>query len=244
LSFDEVHTHSEQRDMQVSGTWLVDDKGQHSSFKLAYDGDDVGATLTALNFAGVIKGGKAHTEAQLDWPGPPTAFALARAAGSMSFEIKDGRLLDVEPGAGRILGLLSFQALPRRLLLDFSDLFRKGFSFDSLAGNFTIEDGNAQTDNLYMDGPSARIEARGRVGLAAEDYDQRVTVTPNVSGGLPVAGALAAGVGAGAALFLAEKLLKPGIDKMTRAEYRVTGSWANPDVERITSTDQGKKPGE
>ena len=243
LSFDEVHAHSAQRDMKVTGTWLESDKGQRSSFKLSYDGEDVGATLTALNFAGVIKDGKVHTDFQLDWPGPPTAFALAKAAGSVSFEIKDGRLLDVEPGAGRILGLLSFQALPRRLLLDFSDLFQKGFAFDTLAGNFTIEDGNAQTDNLHMDGPSARIEARGRVGLAAEDYDQRVTVTPNVSGGLPVAGALAAGVGAGAALFLAEKLLKPGIDKMTRAEYRVTGSWANPTVERITTTDQGKKPG-
>ena len=243
LSFDDIHTHSVHRDMKVSGTWLENDKGQRSSFKLAYDGDDVGATLTDLNFAGVIKGGKVHTDLQLDWQGPPTAFALAKAKGSLSFEIKDGRLLDVEPGAGRVLGLLSFQALPRRLLLDFSDLFQKGFTFDTLAGSFTIEDGNAQTDNLHMDGPSAHIEAHGRVGLAAEDYDQRVIVIPNVTGGLPVAGAIAGGVGAGAALFLAEKLFKPGIDKMTRAEYRVTGPWANPTVKRITTAGQGKKPG-
>lgn len=233
LSFEKVHTHSPQREMNISGAWLVGDKDQRSTFLLDYDGEDAGATLSALGFADMLSGGTAHTELQLDWPGPPTAFALAKASGSLSFEIKDGRLLEVEPGAGRILGLLSFQALPRRLLLDFSDLFRKGFAFDSLSGSFTIENGNAQTDNLRMDGPSARIEARGRVGLAAEDYDQRVTVTPNVTGGLPVAGVLAGGVGAGAALFLMEKMLKPGIDKMTRAEYRVTGSWTDPTVERI-----------
>ena len=150
----------------------------------------------------------------------------------------------MEPGAGRILGLLSVQALPRRLLGDFSDLFRKGFYFDTLAGSFAIENGNAQTDNLHMVGPSARIETRGRLGLAAEDYDQRVTVIPNFSAGLPVAGVLAAGVGAGAALLLAEKILKPGIDKITQVEYRITGPWANPNVERLTlGTGGGQKGG-
>jgi uncharacterized protein (TIGR02099 family) len=252
LRFDEVHAHSDQRDLQINGTWQATGDGQESSIALAYSGEDTGATLTALGYAGVIKGGKAHTDMKLNWQGPPTAFTLAKAAGSISFKIKDGRLLDVEPGAGRILGLLSFQALPRHLLLDFSDLFQKGFSFDSLAGDFTIENGNAQTDNLRMEGPSALIEARGRVGLAAEDYDQLVTVIPNVSGGLPMAGvvaggvsagALTGGVGAGAALLLMQKLLKPGIDKMTQVEYKVTGPWSNPTVERLGVIERNKKSG-
>jgi len=241
LSFDDIHTHSVQRDLKISGEWMMKDDQPQSSFKVAYDGDDAGKSLTALGFAGMIKNGKTHADLQLNWPGSPADFVLAKAKGSISFEIKDGRLLDVEPGAGRILGLLSFQALPRRLTLDFSDLFQKGFSFDSLAGSFTIEKGNAYTDNLYMDGPAARIEARGRVGLAAEDYDQRVTVIPSVSAGLPVAGALAGGVGAGAALWLVEKILKPGIDKITKVDYRVTGPWANPTVARITASGQDKQ---
>lgn len=241
LSFDDIHSHSAQRDLKISGEWVMKDDRPQSSFKVVYDGDDAGNSLTALGFAGMIKNGETHTDLQLNWPGSPADFVLAKASGSISFEIKDGRLLDVEPGAGRILGLLSFQALPRRLTLDFSDLFQKGFSFDSLAGSFTIEKGNAYTDNLYMDGPAARIEARGRVGLAAEDYDQRVTVIPSISAGLPVAGALAGGVGAGAALFLVEKLLKPGIDKITKVDYRVTGPWANPTVVRITASGQDKQ---
>jgi len=238
LIFDDIHAHSPQRNLKVSGQWVMEDDQPRSSFQVTYKGDDAGNTLTALGFAGMIKGGKTDTEFKLQWPGSPADFALARAVGSIHFEIKDGRLLDVEPGAGRILGLLSFQALPRRLTLDFSDLFRKGFSFDTLAGSFTIEKGNAFTDNMYMDGPAARIEAHGRVGLAAEDYDQRVTVIPNVSAGLPVAGALAGGIGGGAAMWLVEKILKPGIDKITKVDYEVTGPWANPTVTRITTAGQ------
>ncbi|MEJ2564410.1 MAG: YhdP family protein [Gammaproteobacteria bacterium] len=243
LHFDDIHTHSAQRDLKASGQWIMADEQAQSSFKVAYNGQDAGGTLTSLGFAGMIKGGRTHTDFQLKWPGAPADFALARAMGSINLEIKDGRLLDVEPGAGRILGLLSFQALPRRLLLDFSDLFQKGFSFDTLAGSFTIEKGNAYTDNLYMEGPAARIDARGRVGLAAEDYDQRVTVIPSVSAGLPIAGALAGGVGAGAAMWLVEKLIKPGIDKITKVEYQVTGPWADPTVTRITAGGQSKQAG-
>jgi uncharacterized protein (TIGR02099 family) len=241
LIFDDIHAHSPQRTLKVSGQWVMEDDQPRSSFQVTYKGDDAGNTLTTLGFAGMIKGGKTDTNFKLQWPGSPADFALARAVGSINFEIKDGRLLDVEPGAGRILGLLSFQALPRRLTLDFSDLFQKGFSFDTLAGSFTIEKGNAFTDNMYMDGPAARIEAHGRVGLSAEDYDQRVTVIPNVSAGLPVAGALAGGIGGGAAMWLVEKILKPGIDKITKVDYQVTGPWANPTVTRITSAGQDLK---
>ena len=238
LSFEDIHAHSPQRDLKVSGQWVMEDDQPRSSFQAAYKGEDAGNTLTALGFAGMIKGGKTDTDFKLTWPGSPADFALAKAVGSINFKIKDGRLLDVEPGAGRILGLLSFQALPRRLTLDFSDLFQKGFGFDTLAGSFTIEKGNAFTDNMYMEGPAARIEAHGRVGLAAEDYDQRVTVIPNLSAGLPVAGALAGGIGGGAAMWLVEKILKPGIDKITKVDYQVTGPWANPTVTRITTAGQ------
>lgn len=250
LVFDEVHGHSEQQDLKIGGKWTVENGQAQSSFTLAYDGEDTGAALTSLGFAGIIKGGRAHTDMRLTWPGSPADFSMVQAAGTLSFEVKDGRLLDVDPGAGRILGLLSFQALPRRLIFDFSDLFQKGFAFDKLAGSFAIEKGNAVTDNLVMAGPSARIEARGRVGLAAEDYDQRVMVIPNVSGGLPMAGAVAGsvgagaltgGVGVGATLLLMQKYIRPGIDKMTQVEYQVTGPWANPTVERLTAIEEQKK---
>ena len=217
----------------IYGRWEQVNGVQRSAFNLAFESDDVGETLRAAGYADVIKAGKMHTGMDLIWPGSPADFALARAQGTIALKIKDGRLLEVSPGAGRILGLLSFQALPRRLTLDFSDLFQKGFAFDRIEGNFAVENGNALTDNLTMDGPSAHITARGRIGLAAEDYDQRVTVSPNVSGGLPLAGAIAGGVVTGAALLLVERLFKPQIDSVGRVEYQVTGPWTAPRVERV-----------
>lgn len=219
--------------VEARGRWELADGGPRSAFELAFDSADMGETLRSLGYADVVKDGKMHTDMKLAWPGSPADFALAAAAGTVAFKITDGRLLEVNPGAGRILGLLSFQALPRRLSLDFSDLFQKGWTFDTLAGDFAVENGVARTDNLTMDGPAARIVARGRVGLAAEDYDQHVTVIPNVSAGLPLAGALAGGVATGAALLLVERLLKERIDEMGRVEYQVTGPWTAPVVERI-----------
>ena len=156
----------------------------------------------------------------------------------MQLNIDKGRFLDIEPKAGRLFGLLSLQTLPRRLSLDFSDLFSKGLSFDEISGDFTIEDGNAYTNNLAMEGPSAEIVVTGRTGLSRKDYDQLVTVTPQVSDSLPIASALFGpiGLGIGAVLFLAGEMfdsIPRQIDKLLRYQYTITGSWDNPVIERI-----------
>ena len=151
----------------------------------------------------------------------------------MHLKITDGRVLEIDPGAGRIFGLISLQALPRRLSLDFSDMFRKGFSFDKIEGDFILKGGVATTENLVMEGPAARLEAQGKIGLSARNYDQVVTVTPNVSSSLPVAGAVVGGMGVGAAILLAQQLLEPEIDKATRVKYSVTGQWDDPVIKRL-----------
>lgn len=219
--------------LDLRGSWEAENGRQQSAFSLSFDSRDVGETLRSLGYADVVKDGKMHTDMNLTWVGSPADFALARAAGSVTISLGEGRLLDVNPGAGRMLGLLSLQALPRRLSLDFSDLFQKGLAFDRIEGNFAVGNGVARTDNLTMDGPAARIVARGKVGLATEDYDQRVAVIPKVSAGLPLAGALAGGVAGGAAALLVERLLKRQIDQIGRVEYQVTGPWTAPVVERI-----------
>ena len=108
-----------------------------------------------------------------------------------------------------MFGMLSIQTLPRRLLLDFSDVFKAGFGFDRLKGTFTIEDGDAYTNNLYMEGPAARVDIAGRTGLALQNYDQLVTVTPHVAETLPVLGILTATPQVGAAILAIQKLFQP-----------------------------------
>ncbi len=242
LRFDQIELAANVMYFKAQGEWLVSHEGQQTSvFKLSFDSRDLGKALSRLGYADSIKEGKGHVELNAHWPGSPMSFTVKKLRGTMAINIEKGRLLDVEPGAGRIFGLLSLQALPRRLSLDFSDIFKKGFSFDRIKGAFVIADGEATTRDLEMKSPAAKITAKGRVGLLAHDYDQEVTVMPHIiTTGLPVAGAVAGGLGVGVAILLAEQLLKTGADKVAQIKYTVTGSWDAPVVELLREGKAGK----
>lgn len=215
--------------ISASGDWLLDERGaQSSDFNLIFDSTDLGKALSQLGFAESINEGEGHIEFSARWEGAPMSFSREKAAGSMSLRIDNGRLVDIEPGAGRVFGLVNLRALPRRLSLDFSDIFNKGFAFDRIRGSFTFSKGIATTRDLKIKGPAAKIEINGEINLVERSYDQIVTVMPEVSSGLPVAGAVVGGVGVGAAILLAEQLFKPEIEKATRVRYSVTGPWDDP----------------
>lgn len=225
-------------DLSAQGNWTLRDKREASRFDVEVHGGNLGRMLTAFGYSGNIEGGETHGEINANWPGSPMDFKLEKVEGSLSLRIGEGQLVKFEPGAGRVFGLLNLHALPRRLTLDFSDLFKRGFSFDRIEGHFTLIDSDAYTQDLVIEGPSARIDISGRIGLAVHDYDQLVTVTPEVSSGLPVAGALAGGPAVGAALFLADKLLGKQFQDIARYQYSVTGSWEDPEFHRLSRDEQ------
>lgn len=233
LRVDGLEIVSSDARITASGEWLHRDRGGLSRFDIELSSRDLGAALRRLGYQGGIAEGKTKMRLGVRWAGPPSAFALGRVDGRLELKVEKGRLLEISPGAGRVFGLLSLQALPRRLTLDFNDLFMKGFSFDRIEGQFTIDDGNAYTNDLTMDGPAARIEVSGRTGLAERDYDQFVTIIPHMSSTLSVAGALAGGPQVGAALAIVQKLFESKIERMTQYQYSVTGSWEDPKVERL-----------
>ncbi len=219
----------------ATGNWRYSHGKQISQFKIALHSPDLGKMLHALDYdRAALEGGDTQLSIDAVWKGSPSEFSLDRMNGVLNLKVTNGRLVSVSPGAaGRIFGLLSLQALPRRLKLDFSDLFKKGFTYDRIEGVFTIDNGDAYTNDLTMLSPAARIDIAGRVGLAAEDYDQVVTITPEVGTTLPIAGAIAAGPLGAAAAFLAQNLFKTQIDKAIKYQYLVTGSWDNPTIERL-----------
>lgn len=219
--------------MTARGGWYVRGNQQQSNLIMHLQSTDIGRTLTALDYVGGIDKGKGGIDFELNWPGSFIDVDAQGIQGNLTMSLKDGYVLDVNPGAGRMFGLLSIQALPRRLLLDFSDVFKKGFGFDRIKGNFKIEGGNAYTDNLYMEGPAARVDIRGRAGLAQKDYDQLVTVTPHVGDTLPLLGVLAATPQVGAAILAVQKLFKPQIDDVARNQYTITGSWNEPLIKKV-----------
>src|SRR5690606_17151649 len=163
--------------------------------------------------------------------GSPAGFRIADLQGSLSIAIKDGQLVEVEPGAGRVLGLLSVAELPRRLLLDFRDLFSKGFAFNRIGGTVAFAGGQARSDDMNIDGPAAEIRIRGSADLRARTFDQHIDVLPKSGHLLTVAGALAGGPVGAAVGALTNAVLRKPRGEMGAKSYRVTGPRADRKVD-------------
>ena len=217
-----------------SGQWTVDAAGaQQSSLKASIKSGDVEKSLQALGYAAGLTGDKGQIDADLGWRDGPLGDVTRTLSGKIKVDLEDGQLVDVKPGAGRVFGLLSLSALPRRLLLNFSDVFSKGFHYDSIQGDFTVQDGDAYTQDLQLKGPAARITLIGRTGLAKRDFDEAMIVDPNVGSSLPVVGALAGGVGVGAVVFLLTELFRKPITAAGQSRYHLTGTWDNPLLTKV-----------
>ncbi len=224
--------------VSAQGEWRAKDAGV-SRIKGTLASIDVQGTLAALGYADVIQARSGKMDFDLTWLGAPTNAALAQVIGHVQLSLEKGQVIGLKPGAGRVLGLASIAALPRRLALDFSDLTDKGLAFDSVHGDFDLRDGNAYTENVLLKGPAAEIGLIGRVGLKNKDYDQTAVVTGSVGNSLsiPVASTLVCGPVCGAAALLFTQVFKQPLKGLARGYYRITGSWDNPTVERIKSAD-------
>jgi uncharacterized protein (TIGR02099 family) len=222
--------------LKAHGEWRGKDAGL-GRIEGQITSSDVEGALAQLGAPDVISAKTGRLDFDLNWVGAPTALAFSDSIGRVQLDLEKGQLLGVKPGAGRVLGLASLTALPRRLALDFSDLTDKGLAFDSARGSFDFHGGNARTDDVLIRGPAAEIGLIGRIGLKTHDYDQTAVVTGNV-GGLPMAGlaagAFAAGPVVGGAVLLFTQVFKQPLKGLARAYYRITGSWENPTIERIS----------
>jgi uncharacterized protein YhdP len=158
-------------------------------------------------------------------------------------QITDGTILESEPGVARLFGLLTLQNLPRRLSLDFSDIFRKGFIFDSISANVKADNGVLYSDNFKMSGPAAEVLMDGQVSIADQTQDLHVLVKPRVSDSLSLA-ALVGGPLVGAVAFIAQKILKDPLNKILTSEYQLIGTWENPEEVPIENSNKILYPDE
>lgn len=230
----------------AQGRWQQFENEAHSRFSVTFNSDDVAGLLSELQYQPVIDARNAQVDVNIEWPADPLGFSRNLMEGNMMLSTGRGQLREVEPGAaGRVFGLLSLAAIPRRLSLDFSDLFDEGLAFNSISGRFDFADGIAHTDDLRLQAQSAVINIQGPVNLVERTYDQTVKITPNVSSTLPLAGAVAGGpvgLGVGTAIMLADRLVGRVFDRdivdFISYRYRLTGPWNDPEMDLITSNDQ------
>lgn len=184
-----------------------------------------------------FEGGALQASAQLHWDGAPFAFNLASLSGKAQITMGKGSLTEVEPGVGRLLGLLDIQRLPSRFSLDFRDMMGKGIAFDEITGTFQLDHGVVQTQDTIVKAAAMVAGIQGKTDLVKQTHDQTVTVIPNLRSALPVVGAAVGGIGGGAVVLLLNSLTEKDAAEKLRSSggfhYRVTGDWKNPTVEEV-----------
>jgi uncharacterized protein YhdP len=233
LRMDEFTTAGGKQRLTASGSWSGRGASARTQLKLDADSDDIGALLDGFGFGGQVGGGKGRFGVEANWRGGPGEFDTATVGARLSVDAHDGHLLEIEPGAGRVLGLLGVAQLRRRLTLDFSDIFSKGFAFDRIQGNAQLAQGQLRTDDLRVRGPAAEIHVRGTTDLRNQRFDQTVDVLPKSGGILTAVGALAGGPVGAAVGAVANAVLDKPMRGIGAKSYRVTGPWASPKVEVI-----------
>ena len=235
-----------KRRIDVSGDWSGRGAGSRTRLNATVASDDFGALLNDFGAGGRLAGGKGDARFDASWAGSPMAFQLAALDGTLRVDVKNGRLVEVEPGGtGRVLGLLSLTQLPRRLSLDFRDFFSKGFAFNKLGGTVKFGGGSARSNDFAIDGPAASINIRGAANLRAQTFDQTIEVLPKAGNLLTAVGAIAGGPVGAAVGAVANAVLQKPLGQAAAKNYRVTGPWKDPKVEVVerTGTSSRSTPG-
>jgi uncharacterized protein (TIGR02099 family) len=231
-----IATRAASFNIDGDGAWQVERESadrQYTRLKFALASNNVKDTLVQLGYDPVIDAKGARVGVDIVWPDAPGGDFLQQASGEINVAIDNGQVLNLEPGSGRLLGLLSVTALPRRLALDFRDVFNKGLAFDAIRGDFRLSAGSAWTCNLGLEGPAASLAMVGKTGLVNRDYEQLAVVRPEVSNVLAVGGAVLGGPVGGATMLLISQLFRKPLSTLGESYYRMTGPWDAPVVTRI-----------
>lgn len=214
---------------------------RRTALQLKLEIEDAGALLARLGMPGVVRGGQGSLTGQVAWLGSPLALHPPSLNGALQLALERGQFLQADPGLAKLLGVLSLQALPRRLTLDFRDIFSEGFAFDSVRGSARIAQGVISSDNLQMRGINAVVFLDGSADLGQETQDLSALVIPelNAGGASLMASLVNPAVGLGS--FVAQYLIGKPLRAAATQQFHVSGSWYDPKVEKV-EPDTAKLP--
>ncbi len=194
---------------------------------------DSGQLLTRFGMKDVVRRGKGRMDGQVSWLGSPLTLDYPTMNGNFYINVEGGQFLKADPGLAKLLGVLSLQSLPRRLALDFRDVFTEGFAFDFLRGDITVQQGIAATNNLQMKGVNAAVLMEGKADIARETQDIKVVVVPEINAGTASLVATVINPAIGLGTFLAQMFLRQPLIKAATQEFHIDGTWADPRITRV-----------
>jgi uncharacterized protein (TIGR02099 family) len=227
--------------LNATGNWQARATGERRQVAMNFrlDVADSGELLKRFGMAGVVRKGSGKLEGQVGWSGSPLALDYPTLNGQFNVNLESGQFLKADPGLAKLLGVLSLQSLPRRLTLDFRDVFSDGFSFDFVRGDVRIEQGLALTNNLQMKGVNAAVLMEGSADIAKETQDLKVVVIPEINAGTASLIATVINPAIGLGTFLAQLFLRRPLIQSNTQEFHVDGTWADPRVTKV----ERKAPG-
>lgn len=224
-----------------NGRWRPSRTAPETKLDFKLDVSDAEKLLGRLGMPDAVRRGSARLEGDVSWAGSPVSFDVASLSGRLKIDAERGQFKKLEPGVGRLLGVLSLQSLPRRITLDFRDVFSEGFAFDSISGEANVTHGQMATKELRIRGPAAKVAISGQANLVAETQDLKVRVQPAIGESIAV-GAMIANPVVGAVAWAAQKVLNDPLDQIFAYEYAVSGGWADPKVEKVPGLQEQKGP--
>ncbi|MDD1612274.1 MAG: TIGR02099 family protein, partial [Methylococcaceae bacterium] len=230
LLFDRFELQGKDQKLTLTGEWKTAGNVSRTQVKGRLELIKGGELLDRLYISKDLTETSGVVDFDLNWQAPPYLFALADLQGFVNVDLKSGRILSIEPGFGRVIGILAMAQWFKRLQLDFSDVYQEGLTFNSIKGRFNLANGKAVTDNLIVDSVPAKISISGETDFVNRTVDHIVNVAPKSAEAVPIAGTI---MGKFAAL----------IDKTITgtehegfffgSQYLVKGGWANAEIHTI-----------
>ena len=243
---DDLRLHNPDATLTARGSWAAPagQAARRTALDFTLEAANAGRLLARLGMPDTLRGGQGQITGQLHWTGAPAAPHYPSLGGRLHLDMGAGQFLKVDPGAAKLLGVLSLQALPRRLTLDFRDMFSAGFAFDKASADVRVAAGVATTSNLRIVSASAAVLMQGSADLARETQDLTVLVMPDIDAGNAALATAFVNPAAGAIAFIAQLALRKPLSRAAMREFRITGSWSDPVVQQIEIRDKQAREAE
>jgi uncharacterized protein (TIGR02099 family) len=223
--------------LKANGRWLTRDGKSNTALNFTLDISDAGRLLDRLGFPETLRHGKGSLSGDISWAGLPYSLDIPSLSGQIQMNVEDGQFLKQDPGAAKLLGVLSLQMLPRMLKLDFHDVFSEGLAFDGITANAMITRGVVRTDNLKMHGVAATVLMDGTADIAHESTNLHVVVIPEFNlGTSSLVYGLAVNPVIGLGSFLAQLFLRAPVMKALTYHMQVTGPWKSPHIVKLDNS--------
>ncbi len=234
IHFKKIKLSGAGKNIDLTAHWIKQLNGTSTQINGNLSMNGFGQFLSNLGFSDDFKETHAELNFNGGWLGAPHQFSLAKLNGLLQIKLSEGRISSIEPGFGRLLGLLAMEQWVKRLSLDFSDIYRQGLAFDEITGSLKINNGMAYTDNLLVDAVSAKMKVIGTANLVDKSLDNRIAVIPKSSDALPIAGTIVGGIAAVVTEVLTNNYQE---GYFFGSEYKVTGQWGDLDVVPVRDHD-------